>query len=82
MWQFFGGSHLYVKDRPNEVKRATCSSDKARKLLGYSTKVTLREGLTQMVDYIKKLGPKEFRYNYPIEINNEHTPETWKNKMI
>ena len=73
---------IYVKDRPNEVKLATCSSDKARKLLGYSTKVTLREGLEQIVEYIKTLGPKDFRYNYPIEINNEHTPETWKNKLI
>ena len=73
---------IYVKDRPKEVKKAMCSSDKARKLLGYSTKVSLREGLMQMVENIKKLGPKEFIYNYPIEINNENTPETWKNKLI
>ena len=73
---------IYVKDRPNEIKNATCSSDKARKLLGYSTKTTLSEGIKEMVDYIKERGPKEFRYNYNIEINNEHTPETWKNKMF
>lgn len=73
---------IYVKDRPNEVKLATCSSDKARKLLGYSTKVKLRDGLEQMVEYIKEKGTKEFNYNYDIEINNEHTPITWKEKLI
>lgn len=73
---------IYVTDRPNEVKRATCSSDKARRLLNYKTKVKLREGLEQMVDFIKERGPKEFDYKYPIEINNEHTPKTWTEKMI
>ena len=28
----------YFKDRPNEVKEASCSSDKARRLLNYTTK--------------------------------------------
>ena len=73
---------IYVKDRPNEVKLATCSSNKARKLLGYSTKVKLRDGLEQMVEYIKEKGPKEFKYNYDIEINNDKTPITWKDKLI
>src|SRR4051794_10185758 len=35
---------IYVKDRPQEVKNATCSADKARKLLAYRTKVPLRDG--------------------------------------
>lgn len=73
---------IYVKDRPNEVKLATCSADKARKLLGYETKVKLRDGLKQMVEYIKKEGPKEFKYNYDIEINNKNTPTTWTKKLI
>lgn len=73
---------IYVADRPNEIKLATCSSDKARELLGYRTKVTLREGLTKMIEYIKKEGPKEFRYNYNIEIKNEKTPKTWTSNLI
>ena len=73
---------IYVKDRPNEVKLATCSSDKARKLLDYKTKTTLEEGIIEMIKDIKSKGPKEFRYNYNIEINNENTPDTWKNKMF
>ena len=36
---------IYKKDRPKEVKHATCSADKARALLKYETKVTLNEGI-------------------------------------
>jgi UDP-glucose 4-epimerase len=78
----FKDEPIYVKDRPNEVKLATCSSDKARKLLGYKTKTTLREGLEEMVEDIKNKGTKDFNYNYEIEINNDKTPDTWKNKLI
>ena len=35
-----------------------------------------------MVDYIKKDGAEEFEYNYDIEIINDKTPKTWKDKMI
>lgn len=73
---------IYVADRPQEVKLATCSADKARRLLGYQTKYTLEQGLTEMIEYIKKKGPKKFRYHLDLEIINEHTPNTWKNKMF
>lgn len=73
---------IYVKDRPLEIKHATCSSDKARALLGYKTETTLEDGIKKMVDYIKEKGPKEFKYNYKIEINNKHTPDTWKKQEI
>ncbi len=73
---------IYVKDRPKEVKNATCSSDKARKLLGYQTKTSLRKGLEEMVKDIKKKGPKDFQYNYKLEITNDNTPDTWKKEMI
>ena len=73
---------IYVKDRPKEVKEATCSSDKARKMLGYKTKTPLRKGLEEMVKYIKEKGPKDFQYNYKLEITNKNTPDTWKKKMI
>ena len=73
---------IYVKVRPKEIKEATCSSNKARKLLGYKTKTTLREGLEEMIKDIKKRGPKDFNYSYKLEITNENTPETWKKKLI
>ena len=73
---------VHKKGRPQEVKLATCSADKARRLLDYNTKTTLKEGLAQMIDYIKKRGPKRFRYHLALEIVNEKTPETWKNKLF
>lgn len=73
---------IYVKDRPQEVKLATCSAEKARRLLGYSTEYSLEKGLTEMIDYIRKKGPKKFRYHLDLEIVNDKTPETWKNRMF
>ena len=45
---------IYKKDRPKEVKHATCSAEKARSLLNYRTTVSLKEGITKTFDYIKK----------------------------
>ena len=73
---------IYKKDRPKEVKHATCSADKARALLKYETKVTLNEGIKKTFDYIKNRGVRPFDYNINIEIENELTPSTWKNKEI
>ena len=72
----------YLKDRPNEVKEANCSADKARKVLGYKTSVSLDESLNKIINYIKEKGPKNFQYNYPLEINNEKTPTAWKEKLF
>ena len=72
----------YLEDRPNEVKDATCSADKARKVLGYKTSVSLDESLNKIINYIKEKGPKDFQYNYPLEINNEKTPTAWKEKLF
>ena len=62
----------YLENRPNEVKEATCSADKARKILGYKTNISLNKSLDKIIDYIQKKGPKNFQYNYPLEINNEN----------
>ena len=72
----------YLEERPNEVKEATCSADKARNLLSYKTNVPLDKSLDKIIDYIKKKGPKFFEYNYPLEIINEKTPIAWKEKLF
>jgi UDP-glucose 4-epimerase len=72
----------YVPDRPREVKHATCSADKARRLLGYESKVTLREGLQSMIDWIRAHGTKPFSYHLPIEIDSPLVPATWKSRLI
>lgn len=73
---------IYMPERPQEVRFANCSADKARKLLGYKTEYTLERGLKEMIKYIKKRGPKPFKYHLDIEILNEKTPKTWKEKLF
>ena len=72
----------YLEDRPNEVKEAICSADKARKILGYKTRVSLDESLDKIINYISIKGPRDFQYNYPLEIINEKTPTSWKEKLF
>ena len=78
----FNQEPKYFLDRPNEVKHATCSSDKARKILGYKTSVSLENSLDKVINYIREKGPKNFKYNYMLEIENEKTPKTWKEKLF
>jgi UDP-glucose 4-epimerase len=73
---------IYVPGRPQEVQLATCSAEKSRKLLGYATKVTLKDGLQEMIDYIKEHRARRFRYHLDLEIINEKTPKTWTEKMF
>ena len=73
---------VYVPGRPQEVRLANCSADKARKLLGYKTEYTLEKGLGEMINYIKSRGPKKFKYHLDLEIINEKTPKTWKDKLF
>ena len=73
---------IYKPGRPSEVKDATCSAIKARKLLNYKTSVSLKEGIQKTYEYIKKRGTKPFDYNIEIEIKNELTPTTWTQKEI
>ena len=72
----------YMTGRPQEVLEATCSADKARKLLNYKTKTSLDDGISKMIEYIKNKGAKKFRYHLDIEIINSKTPDTWKKKIF
>ena len=72
----------YMRGRPQEVLEATCSADKARKLLNYKTKTSLDDGISKMIEYIKDKGAKKFRYHLDIEIINSKTPDTWKKKIF
>ncbi len=73
---------IYKKNRPREVKHATCSADKVRKLLNYKTSTDLNTGIKKTFEYIKKRGVKPFNYHIKIEIKNELTPETWLKREI
>jgi UDP-glucose 4-epimerase len=78
----FEGQAIHLTDRPQEVKNAVCSSAKARALLGYRTTRSLDEGLRDIVDYIRDVGPRKFRYHLDIEIRNARTPRTWIERLM
>lgn len=73
---------IHMADRPREVKHASCSADKARKLLGYQTKHGVEKTVHDTVKYIRESGVREFDYSFPLEIINEKTPKTWKDRLI
>ena len=54
----FNKEPKYYADRLNEVKDATCSSDKAREILNYKTSVSLEKSIDKVINYIKKNGVK------------------------
>ena len=72
----------FMPGRPQEVHHAVCSSNLARELLNYETTVTLRQGLLNMIEYVKTRGIKEFTYHLPIEIPSEKCPKTWSKKLF
>ena len=78
----YNGEPIYVPGRPQEVKEASCSSDKARKLLDYKTKTSLKESVKLTADYIRSKGTRNFIYNLPVEIKSDITPETWTKETI
>jgi len=78
----FNGNPIHVPGRPLEVKEASCSSDKARKLLNYKTKTSLIDSIKHTANYIRNNGTKNFIYNLPVEIKTDITPETWTKKTI
>jgi len=78
----FNGDPIHMPDRPREIKHASCSADKARKLLGYETRATLEQSIEETVKYIKERGAHPFNYRYKLEIINDKTPATWKDRLM
>ncbi len=68
--------------RPQEVVNATCTDEKAKRLLGFRQKVPLNIGIARMVAWVKTIGPQPFKYLDTLELNNEKLPLTWKNKLL
>lgn len=79
----FNGEPIFMPDRPREVKRAFTSSEKIRREFGYQTTIKLEEGLSLMVEDIKRRGPKPFDYSFlDVEIKSERTPATWTQRLL
>lgn len=73
---------VYVPTRPQEVRHATCSADKARKLLNYKSSTPLRLALQKTIDYVKERKTRPFEYHLGLEIVNPKTPETWVKQLF
>lgn len=73
---------VYLPLRPMEVKDAWSTVDKAERILGYKTTTTLDQGVKKMIAWAKHKGPQAFKYLDDLELVNEKTPATWKNKLI
>jgi UDP-glucose 4-epimerase len=73
---------IYMPGRPQEVFHANCSANKAREILNYKTKVSLEEGLSELIEYIRIKGVRDFNYHLPIEFITDSTPKTWTEKLI
>lgn len=72
----------YLPPRPLEVADAWCTAEKAEKLLGYKTSVSLEEGIRKMVEWAKKVGPMDFHYLDNLELVSDTAPETWTKKLL
>jgi len=72
----------YLPDRPQEVKLAYSTEQKAKRLLGFKHKISLKEGIKRTVEWARKIGPQEPRYMESLEIKTGKTPEAWKRRLI
>jgi UDP-glucose 4-epimerase len=74
---------VYLPSRPQEVREAYCTVDKAEKLLGYRTSVDLEEGLGRMLAWARELGPQEPRYlEDGLELVTGDVPATWREQLL
>jgi len=72
----------YLPERPQEVKIAFCTDKKAKKLLGFKSKVSLERGIKKTVEWAREIGPQKPRYMESLEIESQRTPVAWKKKLI
>ena len=72
----------YKPFRPQEVKKALCSAEKARQLLNYKKVISLREALKKLVSWIQNTGPIKFSYNQVPEIDSPPLSAIWEKKII
>jgi len=73
----------YLDARPQEVKIAHCSSEKARIMLDYSCTKTVEDILKEIIDFIKIRGLEDFEYKLnQFEIISDKIPQTWTKKLF
>ncbi len=79
----FEGQAIHLKDRPQEVKHAFCSSASARDAAGLSHHPQRwTTGCATSWATSASVGPRKFRYHLDIEIRTERTPRTWTERLM
>lgn len=73
---------IYIDARPQEVKNAWVSTEKAELRLDYKTKFDVEDVVRDTVTWIKSSPNREFNYHIDLEIINDKTPITWKEKLF
>jgi UDP-glucose 4-epimerase len=68
----------FLPPRPNEVHAAYCTATKARRLLGFESRQSLDDCLSDMVEFVHATGTRPFAHFAPIEISSPLLPKTWK----
>ena len=73
------GASVDIKHLPerNEVKFAYSDHTKAKKILSYESKISLKEGIRRMAQWAKSAGPRESKKFTNIEIQ-KNLPNSWK----
>ena len=72
----------YKAFRRQEVKIAICKADKARRILNYEKRISLKSALKDLIAYIKQQGPADFSYHQNPEIETGIFPKNWKQKAL
>ncbi len=71
----------YSPGRLLEVEVAYSTTGKSEELLDYRHLHTLEDGLREMIDWAKQVGPQEPSYRLPLEITKS-APKVWADKLI
>lgn len=72
----------FVPERPREVKNAWVSTHKAETFLEYRADTSMEETIRDTVSWMKTQPTRDFDYHLELEIINERTPSTWKDKLF
>ena len=72
----------FVPERPREVKNAWVSTSKAETQLNYHADTPMEETIRDTVSWMKTQPERDFNYHLDLEIINDHTPSTWKDKLF
>lgn len=73
---------VHIDSRPREVKDAWVSTEKAKKILDYTTRNSVEDTVRDTITWIKSSPKRDFNYHIDLEIITSETPKTWTEKLF